>query len=309
MRHAVWWGALTVALATAVACSTTGTAVDTDAGAGEDGGAVPPPPPVDTPDAAEGPAGTGANTGLPCDVQVVTENRCIACHDGKAAVALLTYSDFMRRAASDPTKTLAQVSLDRMKSATRPMPPPPAAPPEPDEIQVFEDWIKAGTPRGAACTTPPPDGGTLGDAGPIEGGLVGDGGCTSGTFWTGGNMRSALMNPGEACLACHQVMGGPNLRVAGTVYPTLHEPNKCNGSAPPPQLDVVITDNQNRVIRVPVNAAGNFDTRQRYSAPYKAAVTDGTKTRTMIGTVTSGDCNACHTQAGTNGAPGRILAP
>jgi predicted CXXCH cytochrome family protein len=29
----------------------------------------------------------------------------------------------------------------------------------------------------------------------------------------------------------------------------------------------------------------------------------------MNGTVNSGDCNGCHTVAGANGAPGRILAP
>ena len=36
---------------------------------------------------------------------------------------------------------------------------------------------------------------------------------------------------------------------------------------------------------------------------------DGTKTRAMIGKVTSGDCNSCHSTAGLNGAPGRILVP
>jgi predicted CXXCH cytochrome family protein len=29
----------------------------------------------------------------------------------------------------------------------------------------------------------------------------------------------------------------------------------------------------------------------------------------MVGTVTSGDCNGCHTAAGAQNAPGRILAP
>ena len=31
--------------------------------------------------------------------------------------------------------------------------------------------------------------------------------------------------------------------------------------------------------------------------------------RAMLGSVTSGDCNSCHTQDGRNGAPGRVLAP
>ena len=38
-------------------------------------------------------------------------------------------------------------------------------------------------------------------------------------------------------------------------------------------------------------------------------VTRGAARRAMVGTVTNGDCNSCHTAAGANAAPGRILAP
>jgi hypothetical protein len=310
MRHVIFWSSAGAAIAIAVACNNDGTSATTGEDAGTETGtgiaALDASPP-------EAPAGTGGNTGLPCDVQVITENRCSACHNGSLAgvAPLLTYGDFLKRAASDPTKTLAQMSLLRMRSTTAPMPPRPAAPPEADEIQTFEEWVNAGTPRGAVCTTAPPDGGTAPtDAGRTDAATpVGDGGCTSGTTWTRGNDGSELMNPGEACLACHQVMGGPNLRIAGTVFPTLREPNKCYGSRPPPQLTVVVTDRNNKVIRMDVNGAGNFDTRTRYAAPFRAAVTDGIRTRAMLGTVTSGDCNSCHTQTGVNGAPGRILAP
>lgn len=310
MRHfATSTAALAILLAAAFACSSSSeeeaTPGDPDAAAVDDAGtAVLPPPSGSSP---AGPAGSGLKTGLPCDVQAIIEDRCIACHAGTSPPPLLTYADLTAKSAVDPTKTLAQLSLERMKSATAPMPPPPAEKPAPEEIKVFEDWVAAGTPMGAVCTDPPPDGGTLdggGDAG-------GDGGvkCTSGTTWNGGNNGSPLMRPGEACNACHQVMGGPNLRIAGTVYPTLHEPNSCNGSAPPPQLTVVITENSGRITRLPVNSAGNFFTRTRITAPYKAAVTDGTKTRSMVGSVTSGDCNSCHSVAGANGAPGRVMAP
>jgi mono/diheme cytochrome c family protein len=44
-------------------------------------------------------------------------------------------------------------------------------------------------------------------------------------------------------------------------------------------------------------------------APYTAKLSDGAKTRAMVGKVTSGDCNSCHTKDGLNGAPGRILVP
>lgn len=311
MRHALLFASIAVAVGAAVACSDSKSNVveDVTDGGPEGGGAV--LPPSSNGDAPTGPAGSGLLTGLPCDVQAVLENRCIACHDGKAQFALLDYDDLVAPSKTDPTKNMAQMSLERMKNAQAPMPPPPAEPPEADEIQTFEDWVKAGWPKGALCTDPPPDGG-VGDGGVPEGGADGgDGGvvCTSGTMWTGGNSPSPLMNPGEACNACHQQMGGPNYRAAGTVYPTLHEPDDCNGKGPPPQLTVVITDAMNRVINVPVNAAGNFFTRTRIAVPYKAAVTDGTRTRAMVGSVTSGDCNSCHTVQGTRGAPGRVLAP
>lgn len=316
MRNAVLVGFVMVAVGAAFACSSSSSdpAEDDTADGGDTTGSTPTPVPSNSGGGggSEGQAGTGAATGLPCDVQAVVENRCLACHSGTNPKPLLNYDDFMQKGTSDPTKTLAQLSVERIQSTTSPMPPPPAAAPEADEIQSFVDWQKAGFPRNnVACTDAPPDGGTTPADGGTEAGA--DGGtttkCTSGKTWTGGNTRSPLMRPGEACNACHQVMGGPNLRVAGTVYPTLHEPNDCNGSAPPPQLTVIVTDKNNRTVSMPVNSAGNFFTQSKINAPFKAKVTDGTKTRAMVGSVTSGDCNSCHTVLGVNGAPGRIEAP
>ena len=178
----------------------------------------------------------------------------------------------------------------------------------------YEDWIAAGTPPEAkACTDPPPDGGASADAGPrFDAGDGGDGGpaCSSGTFWTMGNRESPLMYPGRACNACHQISGGPNLRIAGTVYPTLDEVDDCNGKGAPPQVNVVITAVDGKVYTLPVNGSGNFLLRgMNPKPPFKAVVTDGAKTRAMVGSVTSGDCNSCHTKDGKNGAPGRILTP
>lgn len=211
-------------------------------------------------------------------------------------------------------KTLAQVSVDRMKA--KEMPPAPAAPPEDDEIAAFAAWVTAGTPKNtAACTDAPPDGGapptTMADGGTTpDGGDAGTGTCTSGVFWTKGDQGSAEMHPGEACNACHQKLGGPNLRIAGTVFPSAHEADDCNGSSSTTLL-VRITDAKNQVFDLPLNAAGNFRTvgTQRPRAPFKAMLVDGAKTRAMVGSVTSGDCNSCHTVAGLNGAPGRIMAP
>jgi cytochrome c5 len=311
MRHIILWGSVALAIGAAFACSSTSSSNPDDGDGGVDptgseGGASLPPS-----GAPSGPAGTGLATGLPCDVQAVLENRCLACHGGQmtGVPSMLNYDDMLAKSKIDPTKTLAQLSLDRMKSTTSPMPPPPAVAPDPDEIQTFADWVAAGTPKGAVCTDPPPpapDGGAL-----VDGGDAGSTAlkCTSGKTWTMGNTKSPLMHPGFACNACHQVLGGPNLRIAGTVYPSLHEPNDCDGKSPPPTLTVIITDKNGRVTNLPVNAAGNFSTPTKIQTPYKAKITDGVTTRAMIGSVTSGDCNSCHTEVGANGAPGRVMSP
>jgi cytochrome c5 len=262
----------------------------------------------------QGPAGTGLATGLPCDVQAVIENRCIACHDGTGAPPkLLDFATLVAPSTKDPAKSRALVAVELMRGGA--MPPRPAVGPADDEIASFEDWVNNGTYREpTACTTPPPrTPSQVPDAGTSSGGgdASAPGECTSGQRWTQANQGSPLMHPGTACNACHQVSGGPNLRLAGTIYPTAHEPNDCNGVAPP--LTVIVTDSRGTTFTMPVNAAGNFLLPQQGGkpprAPFKARITDGTKERAMQGSVTSGDCNSCHTTTGVNGAPGRIMAP
>jgi mono/diheme cytochrome c family protein len=43
--------------------------------------------------------------------------------------------------------------------------------------------------------------------------------------------------------------------------------------------------------------------------PFTAKVTYKGRERAMAAVQTSGDCSSCHTQTGTNGAPGRITLP
>ncbi len=308
MRHAVLAVSLAVAFMAAVACSSSGSSGDVseETDGGDDAASI-----VLT--SPPGSAGTGLATGLPCDVQAIIENRCIACHDGNTAGApkMLDYADLLKPSSSAPSKSIAVLSLERMKSTTSPMPPPPAVGPDAEEIQTFQEWVDAGTPKGAVCTEPPPDGGAL-DAGDLpDAGADAGNGCVSGKMWTNGNQGSAMMHPGVACNACHQVMGGPNLRIAGTAYRAPHDVNDCNGAAPPPTVTVTITDSKGKTATANVNAAGNFDIQggQKLTAPYSASLSDGAKTRKMNGKVTSGDCNSCHTAAGINGAPGRILIP
>lgn len=247
-------------------------------------------------------AGSGAPTGLPCDVQQLLENRCIGCHLGPSPVALLTFDDLVKPSAGDPTKTLADVSLARMKNTAAPMPPAPAVAPTAAEIAVLDAWIKAGTTKGTACTSAPGDAGA-GAGKPTNTPTV----CTSNTTWKGGNDGSSRMKPGGACITCHSMQGGPSYDVAGTVYPTAHEPNDCNGVNG--AMSVVVTDKNGVVTTLAVNTAGNFSSRGNIAAPFTVKVVSGGKERAMIGSVTAGDCNTCHTVAGLNGAPGRIMSP
>ena len=136
--------------------------------------------------------------------------------------------------------------------------------------------------------------------------------CTSKSYWTGGDKGSELMHPGGACLTCHAInRDAPRFSVAGTVYPTSHEPDDCNGvNGSSLGVSVVITDaNGKQLAPIPVNAAGNFHYEGNIAAPFHVKVVSHGKENAMSASPENGQCNSCHTQNGANGAPGRILSP
>ena len=147
----------------------------------------------------------------------------------------------------------------------------------------------------------------------VDGGVaLGDGGmptnCTLGAAGALALVPVETMAPGTACVACHLAIGKP-LYLAGTVYPTYHEPDLCLGVT---DVQVEIVDSMGATHTLPVNSSGNFldqDIFSLWPSPWTVAVTRGAARRAMVGTVTNGDCNSCHTAAGANAAPGRILAP
>ncbi|HMI84716.1 MAG TPA: hypothetical protein VK550_11535 [Polyangiaceae bacterium] len=123
--------------------------------------------------------------------------------------------------------------------------------------------------------------------------------CTSGRKWTSGN--GPTMSPGDICQGCH------GFTIAGTVYPTVHETGLCygvNGGA-----QVVITPSCGTPISLTVNSAGNFYYTGSVRLPFTAKVVVNGAERVMLGPQTLGDCNACHSQNGLQGAPGRIIVP
>ncbi|MFT3921125.1 MAG: hypothetical protein QM778_01190 [Myxococcales bacterium] len=131
--------------------------------------------------------------------------------------------------------------------------------------------------------------------------------CTSGRFWTRG--YSETMHPGHACISCHSMnVSRPQFKIAGTVYPTAHEPNDCD-AANPADVRVEIIGANGQVSALSANEVGNFFSLNAVALPYTARVTSQGRVRAMRSPQRSGDCNACHTQRGDNGAPGRILLP
>jgi mono/diheme cytochrome c family protein len=264
-----------------------------------------------------GEADPSASTGLPCDVEMLITARCAGCHQGPSPVKLLTYDDLVAT-SSDPKKTLAQLSLERMKDGKNPMPPKPTTAATAEEIAVLQRWISAGYPRDGECMDV--DGGKGGKKDDGKGGKGGkkDAGgadvppvtCTSNVFWQEGNKGSGTMSPGSACLSCHENQRGVRkLAVAGTVYPTANEPDDCFGLG---GVSVVVTDLQGKVqATLTTNEAGNFFVEKGVKAPFKVKVVRGGAERAMVATLGpgDGDCNGCHTRDGANGAPGRIMAP
>jgi hypothetical protein len=130
--------------------------------------------------------------------------------------------------------------------------------------------------------------------------------CTSGTYYIATGAGSPTMHPGDACIACHAQQNGeaPSFTLAGTVYPTGHEPDDCDGFGGMAQ--VVVTDANGAVYTLTPNAVGNFYTTAAVAFPITAKVVDSGSERGMTTPQTVGDCNGCHTQSGSNSAPGRI---
>jgi hypothetical protein len=138
--------------------------------------------------------------------------------------------------------------------------------------------------------------------------------CTSGDHWTNGDRGALAMYPGRPCIACHALKRGPAFSAAGTIFATAHEPDDCNG------VDglftgaaVVITDATGKVFTTGANLAGNFEfftINDKIVPPYRAKVIAANgKERVMATPQMMGDCNVCHTVAGTMAAPGRIMLP
>jgi hypothetical protein len=124
------------------------------------------------------------------------------------------------------------------------------------------------------------------------------------------------MMPGYACTSCHAAANAasgegdaPIFAFAGTLFPTAHEPDGCIGSGAE-GARVTVTGADGQMFTASANAAGNFSFETlALVLPYTAKLEFEGRERTMLLSQVNGDCNACHTQAGVQGAPGRMVLP
>ena len=258
-----------------------------------------------TADVNAGAGAAAAPTGVPCDVSSLLFTYCVSCHNaGRAEHGIDLSSYEALTAMANGSETVAQRSLVRMHDTAFPMPPSPASLPSEAEVSSFEAWIASRYPRGSCggADASVPDAGPS----PYDTPTV----CTSGNNWTGGNRESPYMRPGGECIGCHtRLHHGPLFDIAGTVYPTAHEPDDCNGYGGS-NVTVVVIDATGREISLQPNAVGNFGARRTgLVTPYRAKVVFEGRELTMASEQTNGDCNACHTLEGKEMAPGRIVIP
>lgn len=254
-------------------------------------------------------AGHPVATGVPCAVETVLSTYCWSCHGvaPSAPSRLVTYPDLTAVSVSNQGSSEAEEALARMKDTTSPMPPSGPAP-SASEIAAFEAWVTGGAAQGASCGGTDPDGGPVpgdGGASPYNTPLT----CSSNAYWKGGD--GLTMRPGDTCINCHVTQkkctkSACKFTIAGTVYPTAHEYINCSGVT---GSTVVVTDANNKTVSLAANSVGTFTSTAALVAPFTVKVTNGSKTRAMVGKAPSGDCNSCHSASGAQNAPGRIMAP
>lgn len=277
---------------------------------------------------ATGGGGSGGEGGgaqnesaLPCDVAPIIEAACLSCHgdppSSSAPQSLLTVADWKAPSPSDPSKSNGELSVERMLDVAHPMPPEGMLPSA--DLDVVAAWVEAGMPGGDCTPTTQED--PVLNAAPT---------CTSMDFWPEGEDHALgktreEMLPGMPCNDCHAnptdygfFESAPVFAIAGTIFPSGHEPDLCAGLDGTSVTDVRIhiEDANGEVWDLQPNAAGNFLIETGVTPPYSASVVSSAGVRAMSYEPTSGDCNLCHTENGSDGgdpmsgvAPGRIVVP
>ncbi len=227
------------------------------------------------------------------------DQHCVGCHSG-ATPSGGTTLDSYAGAAAKAKKSATLLGADLM---------PPGGGISAADKASFQAWLDGGTPDcptadGVSADVPQ-------DVAAIDPGTWAPT-CTSGKHWTGGtdvaDSQKAQMFPGQNCISCHQSNGDAAVfPVMGTVMGAYHDEDNCYGVA---GITVEITDHAGTVFTMATNATGNFLLGQgAVVTPFKVRVVNGAADRKMTLEQSDTNCMDCHTVAGLNGAPGRVLAP
>ncbi len=277
---------------------------------------------------SEGPIDEETTTGgvlgareLPCEIDELLDRRCRSCHSDPpqgAPMPLVTRDHLLASAPSDATLSVAERAAQRMADDAAPMPPAPGTRVAAQEIADFEAWLAAGTPTGECGGGGEDTTGGEPEPNPFDVDPV----CSSGRFWDDDDDGDPRMHPGRDCIGCHTLEHEdhpgdediPDLVIAGTVFPTAHEPNDCISDGVVDLRVVVQSITSGDEVTLAPNTSGNFllhrsEAPDGFAAPFTVKVVDGDRERIMPIPAPAGSCNGCHTQDGTMGAPGRVLAP
>ncbi len=116
-------------------------------------------------------------------------------------------------------------------------------------------------------------------------------------------------NQGKDCTACHS-----NFTISGTIFTKIDAVNSDDSSASPNHTLKLVLEEGTEIILIKGYGSGNAYTTTNTSTvgAFTAKVLDANNTVVNSSNTLSHDgdmlrCNACHTQTGVSGAPGRII--
>ncbi len=126
------------------------------------------------PDGGSGDAEPPGAAGIPCDIQELLATHCAQCHGDPplygAPMPLADHDDFQVPAASDVTRSVHEMAVQRLLDPASPM--PPGGDIDPDDRDALLAWLEAGAPQDADADCDldePPPGDPVGpDALPCE---------------------------------------------------------------------------------------------------------------------------------------------
>lgn len=104
----------------------------------------------------------GVSGVLPCDVDKVLAAHCRSCHDTSpkfgSLVPLVTWADLQKPAASDSSRKVHELVVERITNDVRPMPQPPNARLSDADRATLTKWSAAGAPASGPvdCSIAPP---------------------------------------------------------------------------------------------------------------------------------------------------------